>query len=674
MIYNVYNYDFTTLLNTPCLRDKRGNKGSKKRIVYKDLICAFDIETTRIENIDQSVMYIWQFAVKVNDKIDVIIGRTWKEFKKLINILNEDDTEGKYLIFVHNLSYEFQFLRNVYNFNSEEVFAVKSRKILKCEMYNKFEFRCSYLQTNLSLANFTAKMGVENKKIKGYDYYKKRYYFTPMSDDEMNYCINDVVGLIQAIEKRMSMYNDTLYTLPLTSTGYVRRVAKKKMIKWANYNRAVFPTIGIFDLLEEAFRGGDTHANRYYVGKKIKNVVSYDRSSSYPDVIVNCKYPYRFYRIDKSKAIESIENGKAVLMRIVLQNVKQKDKFYGCPYISFSKCRKVKNKIEDNGRIISADYLETTITDIDYKILIKEYDFEITVIEAYSANYGMLPKNLRDVVIKFFVDKTSLKNVEGQDVFYMNAKELLNAIYGMMVQSPCKDNILFTEGAENIFSFENVSRETLLNEYNKKAFLPYQWGVWVTAWARYRLKEVVNIVGDNFVYCDTDSVKFVYNDEIINNIQSYNEYRYNDSLKSGAYAKDSKGLMHYMGVYELDGEYKEFKTLGAKKYVYTDKQNNLHTTIAGVNKKLAPIELKEHGGLDSFKVGFVFNIAGGTESIYNDADYGYYKLDDEHTIFIGKNMCIKNSTYTLGLTEEYTRLLSTIETYSNYSQYINNLF
>lgn len=674
MIYNVYNYDFTTLLNTPCLRDKRGNKGSKKRIVYKDLICAFDIETTRIENIDQSVMYIWQFAVKVNDKIDVIIGRTWKEFKKLINILNEDDTEGKYLIFVHNLSYEFQFLRNVYNFNSEEVFAVKSRKILKCEMYNKFEFRCSYLQTNLSLANFTAKMGVENKKLKGYDYDKKRYYFTPMSDDEMNYCINDVVGLIQAIEKRMSMYNDTLYTLPLTSTGYVRRVAKKKMIKWANYNRAVFPTIGIFDLLEEAFRGGDTHANRYYVGKKIKNVVSYDRSSSYPDVIVNCKYPYRFYRIDKSKAIESIENGKAVLMRIVLQNVKQKDKFYGCPYISFSKCRKVKNKIEDNGRIISADYLETTITDIDYKILIKEYDFEITVIEAYSANYGMLPKNLRDVVIKFFVDKTSLKNVEGQDVFYMNAKELLNAIYGMMVQSPCKDNILFTEGAENIFSFENVSRETLLNEYNKKAFLPYQWGVWVTAWARYRLKEVVNIVGDNFVYCDTDSVKFVYNDEIINNIQSYNEYRYNDSLKSGAYAKDSKGLMHYMGVYELDGEYKEFKTLGAKKYVYTDKQNNLHTTIAGVNKKLAPIELKEHGGLDSFKVGFVFNIAGGTESIYNDADYGYYKLDDEHTIFIGKNMCIKNSTYTLGLTEEYTRLLSTIETYSNYSQYINNLF
>lgn len=674
MIYNVYNYDFNTLLNIPCLRDKRGNRGNKKRIVYKNLICAFDIETTRIENIDQSAMYIWQLAVKVNDKIDVIVGRTWKEFEKLINILNEDDTEGKYLIFVHNLSYEFQFLRNVYNFNSEEVFAVKSRKILKCEMYNKFEFRCSYLQTNLSLANFTSKMGVENKKLKDYDYDKKRYYFTPMSDDEMNYCINDVVGLIQAIEKRMSMYNDTLYTLPLTSTGYVRRVAKKAMIKWANYNRTVFPAIDIFDLLEEAFRGGDTHANRYYVGKKIKNVVSYDRSSSYPDVIVNCKYPYRFYRIDKSKAIESIENGKAVLMRIVLQNVKQKDKFYGCPYISFSKCRKVKNKIEDNGRIISAEYLETTITDIDYKILIKEYDFEITVIEAYSANYGMLPKNLRDVVIKFFVDKTSLKNVEGQDVFYMNAKELLNAIYGMMVQSPCKDNILFTEGAENIFSFENVSRETLLNEYNKKAFLPYQWGVWVTAWARYRLKEVVNIVGDNFVYCDTDSVKFVYNDEIINNIQSYNEYRYNDSLKSGAYAEDSKGLIHYMGVYELDGEYGEFKTLGAKKYVYTDKQNDLHATIAGVNKKLAPIELKEHNGLDSFKVGFTFNSAGGTESIYNDVDYGYYNLDDEHTIFIGKNMCIKNSTYTLGLTEEYTRLLSTIEAESNYSQYINNLF
>ena len=51
----------------------------------------------------------------------------------------------------------------------------------------------------------------------------------------------------------------------------------------------------------------------------------------------------------------------------------------------------------------------------------------------------------------------------------------------------------------------------LLEKYNKKAFLCYQWGVWVTAWARYRLEEGLKIAGEKAVYCDTDSVKYVGN-------------------------------------------------------------------------------------------------------------------------------------------------------------------
>lgn len=47
------------------------------------------------------------------------------------------------------------------------------------------------------------------------------------------------------------------------------------------------PTLHVFELLREAFRGGDTHANRFYVGKILENVGSYDRESSYPYELVN---------------------------------------------------------------------------------------------------------------------------------------------------------------------------------------------------------------------------------------------------------------------------------------------------------------------------------------------------------------------------------------------------
>lgn len=158
----------------------------------------------------------------------------------------------------------------------------------------------------------------------------------------------------------------------------------------------------------------------------------------------------------------------------------------------------------------------------------------------------------------------------------------------MMVQSPVKPELLFIEDSEDIFKpDENVSRETLLSEYTKRAFLPFQWGVWTTAWARYRLKEGINIVGDNYVYSDTDSVKYIKteNDDIDKKFKDYNEQRIKDSIRNKAFATDPSGKTHYMGVFEFEEMYTEFKTLGAKKYVYRTQDGKLHATIAGVNKK-----------------------------------------------------------------------------------------
>lgn len=685
-LYTVDTYNYTRIQNLSCLHDTRSNRGSKKAKGYKNCLCAFDIETTRLEDIEQSIMYIWQFSILFLDDlhIDTIIGRTWTEFELFLDNLMNDDNYAYYMIFVHNLSYEFQFLRGIYTFSSDEVFAIKSRKILKCEMLERFEFRCSYLQTNMSLNTFTSKMKVKHQKLSGekFDYSKKRFPWTELTDYEIKYSAYDTIGLVEAMYKRMILSNDNLYTLPLTSTGYVRRETKKAMYGWARKHKDIFPTIDVFDLLEEAFRGGDTHANRYYSGtviradgKKILGIGSYDRSSSYPDVVLNCVFPMtRFVyigSITENDIEKKLDRGKALLFRCKITGIEQIDKFYGAPYLSYSKCRNVSSETLDNGRILSAEYVETTITDIDYEIMKREYKwkgFEIT--ECYESKYGALPEPLKDIFRKYYTDKTELKGIVEQELFYNLQKALLNAGYGMMVQSPVKQSLIFTESSENIYTVdENVSREKLLTKYNRTAFLPYQWGVWVTAWARLRLKEGINIVGDRYLYSDTDSVKYikVRGDNIDELFNRYNSERKKQSISNSAHATDRHGVKHYMGVYEYEDTYSEFSTIGSKKYVYRTENGKLHATIAGVNKKLAPEELESHGGIGVFRVGFTFSRSGGTESVYNDTAYGNYTVQN-HIIKITQNVVIRPSTYTIGITDEYRRILADARTLKEFKE------
>jgi hypothetical protein len=302
--------------------------------------------------------------------------------------------------------------------------------------------------------------------------------------------------------------------------------------------------------------------------------------------------------------------------------------------------------------VLEADYIETTLTDIDLRIIISQYDFDdFVAFEVAHARYGKLPPKLIEETIRYFEIKTTMKNVEGQELFYMKAKNKLNSIYGMMAQDPVKQNIIFEN---NEFKEEDEDPATLLEIHNKKAFLVYAWGVWVTAHARHTLEDGIKLAGDNFVYCDTDSVKYV--GEI--DWTEYNNKKIQESKKSGSYATDPTGVTQYMGVFELEGNYIEFATLGAKKYCFRETEKSpLKVTIAGVTKAKGGKELEKHGGIKAFKQGFIFKESGGMEAIYNDEpEHTQYKVDG-YTMPITSNIVLKNSTYTLGITAEYEKLL-----------------
>ena len=670
--------------NCPMVKNRRGNPAGKKRH-YVGITTAFDIETTLIDDIEQSVMYIWQWQFGTDY---TVIGRTWDEFLDLQNRIKSVLPADSWLVvYVHNLSYEFQFLKGIYQFVPDDIFAIASRKLIKCDMCGVFEFRCSYKLTNMSLKQFTTRMRVEHTKLSGeeFDYSVKRYPWTPVEGEELEYCVNDVLGLVEAINALMERDGDTLQTIPLTSTGYVRRNAKRAMREGIHHNfvYSILPDFETYKALREAFRGGNTHANRYYAGDIVENVHSADRSSSYPAVMCNCEFPMTEFvpilpkDLNKDYIARCITiRHKALLLRIGIKDLKLRDPFWGCPYLSKDKCRNIHKAVdtEDNGRILEAEYLETTVTDIDLKIIMEEYTGQIIFLQGWYSSYKKLPEPLINEVVKYYRDKTELKGVKGQEIFYDKAKALLNSLYGMMAQDPVKHSLIFRQFGD--WDEDETPDEELLGRSNKKAFLAYQWGVWVTAHSRDALERGIRLVhetdGADFIYCDTDSVKYTGTVDW----SEYNRDRILECSESGSFATDPSGVTHYMGVFETEDNpetgyaYRYFKTLGAKKYAYIEKDGEgVHCTIAGVNKKKGGSELDEHGGLSAFAEGFIFRKAGGTQAVYNDSPAVSKVVIDGKDLAITSNVAILPSEYTLGITGEYERIIKYSKKYL-YNPYV----
>ena len=665
------DFDPDVILSYPVIKRRVNKKGGRD---YVDCVCAFDIETSRLADIEQSVMYIWQMQIENV----TLTGRTWEEFFTLLQRLRDRLTDRWLVVYVHNLSYEFTFLAGLYGFQKEEVFAMDSRKVLKCEMYGCIEMRCSYLLTNMTLDRFLKKYNVENKKLDDFDYSRIRYPWTPLSAREMEYCINDVKGLVQAVRAEMRTNGDDLSTIPLTSTGYVRRDAKKAMQRFNHMQlQEMLPDAEVYRLLREAFRGGDTLANRWNADEIIENVQSVDIVSSYPASMLTRKFPStRFFREDPDDFARLYRmRSKALLFRVTFFGIRLHDQTEGHAYLSRDKCRDIVRGTFCNGRILRADRLDTTITDVDFGIISRRYVWdEMIISDLFSSRYRKLPSCLRQVIMKYYRMKTELKGVpeDSEDYLtYMNNKERLNAVYGMTVEDPCKDTIDYIDGE---FVQRDEPLEKLIKRHNRSAFLNYAWGVWTTCFSRELLASGIDCITKNgtqpinFVYSDTDSIKYT-GDVDISGLNSILEQR---AMLNGAYAADRNGEVHYMGVYESE-DYRlpnRFKTLGAKKYVLEDPEGKLHITIAGVNKRKGGEEL---GKLENFKEGFIFREAGGTESVFND-DVDMTIQREGHSLHISDNVVIRDSTYTLGITAEYRAILNGLVTIKYSDQDIDGLY
>lgn len=651
-----------------------------KKITYMKIYATFDIETTTIhpdpEEAPEGFMYHWQMDIGGV----VVYGRRWEEWLRLMTTISEWlelSPERRMVIYVHNLAYEFQFIKDFLfdDLGGCDVFATGRRTPIYCLCNAGFEFRCSYRLTNMNLQMACEnELGVIHPKAAGdLDYSIMRTALTPLDDTEFGYCISDVVSLYELIERRMINEDDTLDSIPLTSTGYIRRITRRECQKDRRYRDKVFKknrmNKEVYTLLKEAGRGGNTHANRYLSGQVFADVDSVDVVSDYPAQILLRDFPmtkFTYYGdIESEEEFRELLDTKACLFRIILTDVKVRPRVT-MPYIATSKLLSHGAGAKyDNGRLLCCDWIALTVTDIDFKIIEKQYEYnELSISDFYIAKYGPLPQPIRDVVLQLFKEKTELKyqiqhcedpeELEKLFYYYAKSKNRINSVFGMMYTDPVRQTITVNESGEWEISLPDVD-EALENFFkSRNSFLIYSWGVWVTAWARLALEEGgLEAFGDDAIYCDTDSTKGLGSERARRKIEAYNKEVIALCEEKGAYC-DVGGKRYYLGIFEWETKepYKSFITLGAKKYAYVD-DKGFHITIAGVNKKIGALEMED---INKFRPGFIFRDAGGKTLYYNDTKKHKITVDGCEML-TASNVGMVDSTYELGITDEYAELL-----------------
>lgn len=667
-----------------CIRSPTKQKTHKeKEVIYNDTIITFDIEVTsgwilngKVIPFDKSknkkfyeplektsLCYIWQASIE-----DVVYYDRYLE--TFVDFLEEveEKFDGKKIIWVHNLSYEFQFLLNLFEFT--KIFARTPHKVIYAEKDN-FTFRCSYFLTRLSLEKWAIDKKLPVKKLDGdLNYLKIRTPLTQLTEDELNYCEHDCLVVYHGIKQYLDRYKH-LNKIPLTQTGEVRKEVKK--ILHGNYKHfkkctELLPSNAYeYARLKECFAGGWTHANYTYSGKILRNVTSKDIASSYPTVMIAYKYPYSKWQ--KVKSINDFNNSDySMILDVTLKGIISK---YENNYISYNKCYYTKNVAKDNGRIIKADEIRMVLTNVDYNIIVNTYEIKtIEINDVWVSINQYLPTEFVKFILKLYGDKTTLKGIKEFESQYATSKQFINSLFGMSVTAILQENVIFSNNEWQVETMDIEAINTGLDKLREKPyknFLAYQWGVWVTAYARRALWTPIQEIDEDVIYCDTDSIKYMgnhdevfnrYNEKIVHDLETACKFHNIDTELLRP--KDRNGVSHQIGIFEDDGKYEEFITLGAKRYAFK-KDGKLNITVSGVSKKTGAKAL--NNSLKNFNENLEFNYdeSGKLISTYlnNQSDIVWNVGEcDEYSSKYKYGINMQPTTYTMSITDEYLDLMA----------------
>ena len=608
------------------------HRNNTKGTEYINLPMVYDCEVSswyNAEGVKRASVYVWTCIVF---DTYVYYGRTVQDFVNFLDRVKKAyglSDKKRAICYVHNLAYDSHFFLPW--IEVEDMFAIDNHAPLSFLAQNAFEFKCSLALSNKSLDKIGKEVGVG--KVKGFDYTKLRHHATPLTDEEWKYCMFDVIVLYHYIEGQIAENRGNITRIAKTFTGITRRESRERCVNDSIhvkfYNACKIRDLEIMKALEQAFQGGYTHSNSANAGFTLENVESYDLSSDYPSQMVKQMFPITRFRKDMSRVIRDPKR-YASLIKISITGLKAKTHH---SIISTSKIigGEPPDAVIDNGRLVSTGMTITMwITEMDYLTYKMFYDWDEDDEEietVYYAEKGYLSEPYVLHCLELYHKKTTLKNAEDPELIleYKLSKMKINSLYGMSVTSPMRLKWVYDYDGEDVtWNTECKTEQELLDDANKSRtnFLAYQWGVWVTAYARYDLLRTVKRISDeadsydedgrpydDVVYCDTDSIKILHGDKHKHIFDEFNAEVETAmkramsvfDLDDDTFApKDPDGNPRPLGIFayepnEIDKSlpsYRYFKTLGAKRYVYSftedwDKPNHFGITIAGLPKRNA---------------------------------------------------------------------------------------
>lgn len=623
-----------------------------------------------------AIPYIWMFGVDDT----VYYGREFQDLEQVFRLISDSDHEK--IIWVHNLSFEFTFLQDI--FEQYPVENMIARSVRKPIAFNvpafNLQFRCTLMLTNLSLERAAERYTDVRKKRGDLDYNKCRTPRTPLTDTELGYCEYDIITLFNIVRYFLKYYK-RLSWIPYTQTGEVRKAFRKRVsYRYIVKMRKKVPSDILYLKLNKAFQGGMTHPNSLYTGRTMEGIPSYDIASSYPTIMMLPIFAQgEFRKITGDIADRLNRKNWCILYHVKLYGVEAAKLN---KYILGSKIIKQADetakgneyhKYYDNGRLVRADMIEMYLTEIDYDIIREAYHIKrIEILEAYAAVKGYLPKELIQFILELYNNKTKLKDVPGQEDFYMKQKQMLNSCFGCAAYNALRSGITYENGTWSTpeLTPEYVHEKLDLMRESKTNCFCYSWAPWITAGARARLWKVISKFDHLIVYYDTDSVKYRDNVEVDKFIEEENKEilqqlratceRF-DLDPEMIEPEDSKGVPRPLGVWEKEHKSYavKFRTLGAKRYCYQTRDGKLHTVVSGVSKKGAEA-LK--GDIENFTDSLVFDYesAGKLTSCYNDDQPSVCVTDYTGRMYITHQkhgVALQPTTYSMSTTEAYAAYL-----------------
>ena len=640
----------------------KGKHSWKLAVAY----CGFDIETTnmidRENNVKEAYMYHWQFSFT-----DIVIyGRKWKEFKYLINKIEKVNgfrNNVKLVVWVSNLSFEFQFIRKWLHVT--RLFAKEERQPLLVEHNGWLQFREALSISGGNLEQLAKDYCTTQKLVGDLDYSIKRNSCTLLTDKEKAYCENDVVILKEFSEYIFDKYIIPNRKIPTTKTGILRDEVKaniKDLKKVNDIMMQLFPSEKEYRIcMNWLFRGGYVHSNVLHTGMMLYDVYSYDITSSYPAVMLhNDNYPvsrFAMKEINCESELQELCGKYSVYFIAEFENIKNKTLH------SIESRNKIidysKDAVFDNGRLVKASYIKVMLTDIDYKIYNMFYQWEeINITFCKYAKRGKLPNYLLLTLSDEYTKKATLKKQGKQETTeYMISKQKVNSFFGMCVTRFHFDNIAYEND-----EWTTTNDFDYLKEVSKQFLSPF-WGIWVTANARYNLLTNLHEIGEDVVYCDTDSIKFLNHEKHMNVFEKWNAKMEEINRKMCEERHLGFEIFKDLGCFDLDGKYEQMKTLGSKRYLV--KENGKYkATIAGLPKKVIPT-LAEKGinPFDIFQNEMEINFSQSRKltTCYNDNDTSC--MVDGELMTEKSSVALYEIPFKLNITNEYKNYINYIMKY-----------